>query len=98
MVLPNAYSMSKVGLIALTRLQQREFNKDKREDLIVSSMCPGYVSTDMTAHKGYLAPEEGAQTPVFLATLPKNFSGAKGAFWSEKKVFDWTDLEWNFSR
>jgi hypothetical protein len=33
-------------------------------------MCPGYVDTDMTSHKGHLTIQQGALTPVFLAELP----------------------------
>ena len=41
----SAYGMSKVGLTGLTRIQQREFNKDSRPDIIVNAMCPGYCDT-----------------------------------------------------
>ena len=51
--------MSKIGLSALTRIQQRQFDKDIREDLIVNSVHPGWVDTDMTSHKGPLKIEEG---------------------------------------
>lgn len=53
------YKVSKVGLCALTRIQQREFNGDAREDLIVNSVHPGYVDTDMTHHTGLLTIEQG---------------------------------------
>ena len=54
---PNsAYGTSKAGLNALTRIFQREFNKDPRPDIIVNALCPGY---DMTSHKGFLTPEQG---------------------------------------
>jgi carbonyl reductase 1 len=56
----SAYSMSKVGLTALTGLQQKAFDKDPREDIVVSALCPGYVDTDMSSHKGYLTPEQGS--------------------------------------
>ena len=54
-----AYGFSKVGLTALTRIQQREFNKDSRPDLVVNALCPGYVDTDMSSHKGHLTIEQG---------------------------------------
>ena len=44
---------------ALTRIQQRQFDQDSREDLIVNCVHPGYVDTDMTQHKGPLKIEEG---------------------------------------
>ena len=37
--------MSKVGLTALTKVQQRLFNSDTRGDLVVNACCPGYVAT-----------------------------------------------------
>lgn len=49
---PNStYVVSKVGVSALTRIQQRAFDADAREDLVVNSCHPGYVDTDMTSHK-----------------------------------------------
>ena len=52
--------MSKVGLTAVTRVQQKNFNKDSREDIIVNACCPGYVSTNMSSYKGYLTIEQGS--------------------------------------
>lgn len=47
--------VSKVGVSALTRIQQRAFDADPREDLVVNCAHPGYVDTDMTSHKvGYI--------------------------------------------
>ena len=50
----STYVVSKVGVSALTRIQQRAFNSDSREDLVVNSCHPGYVDTDMTSHKVYI--------------------------------------------
>jgi NAD(P)-dependent dehydrogenase (short-subunit alcohol dehydrogenase family) len=36
----------------------------------VYSLCPGYVNTDMTSHKGVLTIQQGALTPIFLIDLP----------------------------
>lgn len=55
----NSYAMSKVGINLLTKAQQNLFDKDPREDIIVNSVTPGYVATDMTKHKGHLTPEQG---------------------------------------
>jgi len=44
--------MSKVGLTAATRVQQKTFDKDPREDIIVNCCCPGLVSTNMSSYKG----------------------------------------------
>ena len=44
--------MSKVGVTAATKVQQRLFNKDSRADLIVNCCCPGLVSTNMSSYRG----------------------------------------------
>ena len=54
-----AYEFSKVGLIAITKIQQKMFNNDPRADLIVSSVCPGFCSTEMTESKGFFTAEQG---------------------------------------
>ena len=40
-----AYGMSKVGVTAMTIIQQRVLAKDPREDIVINACCPGYVST-----------------------------------------------------
>ncbi|RMZ94625.1 carbonyl reductase [NADPH] 1-like [Brachionus plicatilis] len=92
----SAYGMSKVGLTALTKIQQRQFDKDSRTDLVINAVCPGYVATDMSSHKGYLTPEQGAETPIYLSLLAENWTGPKGLLWAEKKVVDWADLNWSW--
>ncbi len=44
--------MSKVGLTAATRVQQKNFDQDPRRDIIVNSCCPGLVSTNMSSYRG----------------------------------------------
>ena len=58
---PNsAYGMSKIGVTALTRVQQRLLQKDAtRSDIIVNACCPGYVATDMSSFKGHLTIDQG---------------------------------------
>jgi hypothetical protein len=52
--------MSKIAIIAITQIQQRQFNQDdSREDLIVSAVRPGYVATDLNIHSGKLTTEQG---------------------------------------
>lgn len=88
---PNsAYSVSKVGVSALSFLQQRAFNKDSREDLVVNAVHPGYVKTDMSSLKGNLTPEEGADAPLFCALLPPHVRSPRGEYvWWNRKVVDW---------
>ncbi|XP_042211453.1 carbonyl reductase [NADPH] 1-like, partial [Homarus americanus] len=49
---PNStYVVSKVGVSALTRIQQRAFDADQRPDMVVNSCHPGFVNTDMITHR-----------------------------------------------
>ena len=83
-----AYTVSKVLLIALTKVQARDVAKLRPDDQIcINSCCPGYVNTDMSSHKGPLTPEEGALTPTFLALLPDG--SPSGEFYKLKAITAW---------
>ena len=87
---PNgSYVVSKVGLSALTRIQQREMDKDStRTDIAINHVHPGYVDTDMSSHKGHITPEEGAKSSLFAATLPPD-TNVKGKYiWHSCKQVD----------
>jgi len=90
---PNStYIVSKIGVSALTCIQQRQLDQDPRPDLIVNCVHPGYVDTDMTSHNGPLTIEQGAAAPSWLALLPESSQGPKGAFiWHDKQIVDWVD-------
>jgi carbonyl reductase 1 len=82
----NAYSVSKVGLNALTRVLARELANDSR-GILVNSACPGWVRTRMGGPGAPRSPEQGARTPVWLALLPE---GAKmGGFFRDKQPIPW---------
>jgi carbonyl reductase 1 len=90
---PNStYVVSKVGLSALTRIQQREMDKDtNRSDVVINHVHPGYVDTDMTSHKGPLTPDQGAKSSLFAASLPPN-TDVKGQYiWSNCAILDWVN-------
>lgn len=65
----SCYGISKVGINHFARILAFEDEIVKRK-IQVYAMCPGYVDTDMTSHKGVLTIQQGALTPVFLAELP----------------------------
>jgi carbonyl reductase 1 len=67
----SAYSVSKVGVNALTRALARELAPRK---ILVDSVCPGWVKTDMGGAHAPRSVEEGADTIVWTAT-----GGAKSA-------------------
>uniref|UniRef100_A0A0K8REZ9 carbonyl reductase (NADPH) n=1 Tax=Ixodes ricinus TaxID=34613 RepID=A0A0K8REZ9_IXORI len=86
----SAYNISKVGVTVLSFIQQREFDKDSRSDLVVNAVHPGYVDTDMTSHRGPLTPDQGADAPTYLALLPPNVKSPRGEFvWNDRKVVPW---------
>ncbi|KAF2896096.1 hypothetical protein ILUMI_10080 [Ignelater luminosus] len=84
----SAYVVSKVGVSALTVIQQRNFDSEpEKRDISVNSVHPGYVNTDMTSHKGPLTIEEGARAPLYLALEPH---GLRGQYiWFNSTVVDW---------
>lgn len=87
----SAYAVSKIAVTALTIIQQKAFDMDpRRKNIVVNSVHPGYVDTDMTSHKGPLTIEQGAEAPVYLALLPEGEQKIKGQYvWNDKTVKDW---------
>ncbi|MER3554693.1 MAG: short-chain dehydrogenase [Meiothermus sp.] len=78
-----AYSVSKAALNALTR--QMAYAGGKH--VLVNTMCPGWVRTDMGGSGAPRSVEKGAETAVWLATLPKD--GPTGGFFRDKKAIPW---------
>ncbi|MBX9926875.1 MAG: SDR family oxidoreductase [Hyphomicrobiaceae bacterium] len=79
-----AYRMSKTALNALTRTTAAELGD---VDIKVNSLCPGWVKTDMGGPEAPRTPAEGADTAVWLATLPA--SGPTGGFFRDRKPIAW---------
>ena len=79
-----AYRLSKTMLNGLTALIAREVRND---NILVNSVCPGWVRTDMGGKHAPLSPDEGADTPVWLATLPDG--GPSGGFFRERERIAW---------
>ncbi|XP_076799283.1 carbonyl reductase [NADPH] 1-like isoform X1 [Arvicanthis niloticus] len=88
---PNsAYGVSKIGVTVLSRIHARKLNKQRRGDkILLNACCPGWVRTDMAGPKAPKSPEEGAETPVYLALLPPDAEGPHGQFVQDKKVEQW---------
>ncbi|XP_037687702.1 carbonyl reductase [NADPH] 1 isoform X2 [Choloepus didactylus] len=88
---PNtAYGVSKIGVTVLSRIQARKLSEQRRSDkILLNACCPGWVRTDMAGPNATKSPEEGAETPVYLALLPPDAEGPHGQFVSEKKVEQW---------
>jgi len=90
-----AYGMSKVGLTSATIVQQRIFDKNPSQDIIVNACCPGLIATGMSSYQGKPV-DQGAITPLYLAFLPENAPGPKGELWAEKQKVNWGDLAWKW--
>jgi len=78
------YRISKTALNALMRIFASEL---KGTNILVNSVCPGWVKTDMGGKDAPRTPEEGVDTIVWLATLPDG--GASGGFFRDRQPIDW---------
>ena len=79
-----AYSVSKASLNALTVMLASEL---RGTNILVNAVCPGWVRTDMGGSNAPRSVEEGAATPVWLATLPEG--GPTGHNFYDKKQISW---------
>lgn len=79
-----AYRMSKAALNALTRITAAELGGG---NIKVNAMCPGWVKTDMGGADATRTPEEGADTAIWLATLPED--GPTSGFFRDRKPIAW---------
>jgi NAD(P)-dependent dehydrogenase (short-subunit alcohol dehydrogenase family) len=79
-----AYRVSKAGLNALTRIFASEL---RGTGILVNSVCPGWVRTDMGTESASRTVEDGADTPVWAATLPNN--GPTGGFYRDRRPIEW---------
>ncbi|XP_052013880.1 carbonyl reductase [NADPH] 1-like [Apodemus sylvaticus] len=88
---PNsAYGVTKIGVTVLSRIQARKLSEERRGDkILLNACCPGWVRTDMAGPNAPKSPEEGAETPVYLALLPPGAEGPHGQFVQDKKVEQW---------
>jgi NAD(P)-dependent dehydrogenase (short-subunit alcohol dehydrogenase family) len=79
-----AYRLSKTGLNCITTLLAKEVRDD---NILINSACPGWVRTEMGGDQAPLTPEQGADTPVWLATLPDG--GPTGGVYRERTLIPW---------
>jgi carbonyl reductase 1 len=82
----SAYGVSKIGMNALVRVLARELANDPRR-ILVNSADPGWVRTRMGGRSAPRAVEDGARTPVWLATLPEG--GPTGGFFRDERPIRW---------
>jgi NAD(P)-dependent dehydrogenase (short-subunit alcohol dehydrogenase family) len=78
------YRISKTALNALTRILASEL---RGSGILVNSVCPGWVQTDMGGSRAPRPVGEGADTLVWAATLPNN--GPTGGFFRDRRLIPW---------
>jgi NAD(P)-dependent dehydrogenase (short-subunit alcohol dehydrogenase family) len=78
-----AYSVSKAALNALTRILAAELRSD---GILVNSVCPGWVATDMGGPGGRPL-EDGAASVMWAVLLPDD--GPTGGFFRDGRPVDW---------
>jgi carbonyl reductase 1 len=76
------YGISKLGVIAATRIWARE----KAPVIRVNSCCPGYCATDMSSNRGTRSASDGAKNAVIPATMENPPSGE---YFSDYIVSQW---------
>ena len=79
-----AYRMSKAGINVVTRVLAAE---SEGMGILVNSVDPGWVKTDMGGRGATRSVAKGAESVVWLSTLPDN--GPTGGFFHDRKAFPW---------
>lgn len=79
-----AYRMSKAGINVVTRVLAAE---TEGMGILVNSVDPGWVRTAMGGKGASRTVEKGAETPLWLATLPDD--GPTGGFFRDRRVIAW---------
>lgn len=80
-----AYRISKTALNMLTKLLALEL-KD-HPNILVNAAAPGWVKTELGGEDAPRSTDEGARTPVWLATLPEG--GPTGGFFRDCEPYAW---------
>lgn len=79
-----AYRMSKAAINAVTRVLAAE---TQGMGILVNSVDPGWVQTDMGGRGATRSLYKGAETPVWLATVPEG--GPTAGFFRDRKPIPW---------
>ena len=80
---PGAYGIAKAGLNAFTLAASKEVP----DCVKINAMCPGWVRTRMGGSGATRSVEDGADTAIWLATLPDD--GPTGGVFRDRQPVDW---------
>jgi NAD(P)-dependent dehydrogenase (short-subunit alcohol dehydrogenase family) len=78
------YSISKTALNGVTCFLANTY---KGKDVLINSVCPGWVKTDMGGEEAPRSIQEGAAGIVWAATLPSG--GPTGGFFRDGMAIQW---------
>jgi NAD(P)-dependent dehydrogenase (short-subunit alcohol dehydrogenase family) len=85
-----SYRLSKIGVNGMTVILAKEL---QNTNILVNAYSPGWMKTDMGGDNAPFTAEEGAETAIYLATLPDG--GAQGKFFAEMRKFGGpVQLQW----
>lgn len=79
-----AYKVSKLALNAMTRVLAAEL---RGSGVLINAVDPGWVRTRMGGRSASRSPRQGADTAIYLATLPPN--GPTGGFFRDRRQIHW---------
>lgn len=79
-----AYRISKAALNAVTKVFSTKY---KPYGILVNSVCPGWVKTEMGGPGAQISVEEGVDTIVWAAELPAD--GPTGSFFHKRSKIAW---------
>jgi len=83
----NAYLVSKVGVSALTIVQQRLFDQEKPyRNISINHVHPGWIQTDMNK-TAKSTTDEGARSSLFAALSTQELKGKY--IWWDCRIVDW---------
>ncbi|MCV6638364.1 SDR family oxidoreductase [Candidatus Albibeggiatoa sp. nov. NOAA] len=81
------YRTSKTALNTVTRVFAAELKMAQIDNVLINSVCPGWVRTDMGGANADRDVQQGAAGIVWLATLDAN--GESGGFFRDKQRIEW---------
>jgi NAD(P)-dependent dehydrogenase (short-subunit alcohol dehydrogenase family) len=76
-----SYCLSKLALNGATIMLADALQS---QGIVVNSMCPGWVKTDMGGASAPRTPEQGADTAIWLATIAPR--SETGKFWRDRSI------------